>query len=158
MDIKQIKNIEAVVAYNNQSALARLALSPTWSLGMGVGLLVDMTSKAIKNVFGKENNAVSKPMVLADIENKKLVNTTYASAYLTQYGLSVLFTKSAAVATFSSAVSTYLGVGFLTDMFGVGTGRSFGAMRSGYAQGRMGGNVTYDNFMAAKRAKAFNIF
>ena len=154
MDIKQINDIKSVVEYNNKSALTRIALSPTWVIGVGFGSVVYFAG-AVRGKISPRKGDVSTNSVVTD---KLYTNMAYSYPAVTELCLSPIFAESATIATLSSVLSAYSGLSFAADLFGLGTGKCLGAMRAGYAQGKMGGTVTDQEIFAAEKAQALNKF
>jgi hypothetical protein len=106
--------------YNQNSSLLRAALSPSYSIGFLAGVLTYFVSPDIKN------NRSS----------------------FTDFAINGSLTIPAAIASASqneqvASVARYMAIGsILVDASGLGTKKPFGAMRAGFAEGRLGFSVS----------------
>jgi hypothetical protein len=128
MDIKKIENIKEIIAYNNNSALKRGVLSPSWVVGAATGWLCSVLLQR------SEENKATDPA--------KKVDANYGFGYVSaaELGLNVFFAESVAATVVVNCNTAYFCGGFAADAFGLGTGKFMGAMRVGYKHGWLGLN------------------
>lgn len=131
MDINKIESISDIVAYNNQTTLKRLALSPSWTLGLAAGLICG-GYKESRKTSEKHNSPANTQLA-----------TNATSGYISSADiiLNVLFAKSAVASTLWTANTWYMGTGIVLDACCLSDGQFMGAMKTGFKQGRLGGYI-----------------
>ena len=112
-------NIIAVYDYSEKSVLTRLFLSQSWAVGFSAGFLT----------CGFSNSSSYRPSRI--ITNGALPFLKLPLAIASWSGVTGAALVLAPVRTLSY-------VSLLADAFGIGTGKSFGALRAGFSEGRYG--------------------
>lgn len=112
-------NNKTIKQYNELNMATRAALSSSWMLGNVAGLLTSMFNKKSEGVEAK---------------NIPMINSVLPVAH----GSTVLakWVGVAAIAPVESVLAGASALSIVADAFGIGTGKSFGAMRAGFATGR----------------------